>query len=257
MTKLGKVLGLAGALALAVPSAAHANGFNSWKVCSIANVGSYVTCAAVQVSVVGADVTMRVWNLSGDLSNSYGTPSNPGGIITGIGFYNVPPGIDAVTNTLTQSGPTRGGNTPGKWQLKNNGRVDFIVDVAANSGANGNNGIASGCASPSQLPGTPPQLYMNPCGGNLSSNASYVTFSFKISGGAWDPSTADLSIRSSDYVQNLTNECRTGNYPPNPSIPANCFTVSPEPVSMSLLATGLVAVGGMGLLRRKKKNSAV
>ena len=257
MANLRKIFGLAGALVFAAPSAAFANGFNSWKVCSIANVGSYVTCAAVQVSVVGADVTMRVWNLSGDLANTNGTASNAGAIITGIGFYNVPAGIDAVTNSLTQSGPTRGGNTPGKWALKNDGRVDFIVDVAANAGTNGNNGIANGCASPSQLPGSPPQLYMNPCAGNLSSNASYVTFTFKISGGSWDPGTADLSIRSSDFVQNMTNECRTGNYPPNPAIPANCFTITPEPVSMSLLATGLFGMGGMGLLRRKKKNSAV
>jgi hypothetical protein len=256
MTRIGKILGLAGALALVAPSAAYADGFNSWQVCSVANVGSYVTCAAVQVSVVGSDVTLRVWNLGGDVANGGGA-GNPGGIITGIGFYNVPASIDAVTNSLTQTGPVRAGNTPGKWKLTNNGRVDFIVDVAANAGLNGNNGIASGCATPAQLPGTPPQLYMNPCGGNLSNLANYVTFSFKISGGTWDPSTSDLSVRSSDFVLNETSECRTGNYPPNPTVAPNCFTVTPEPVSMTLLATGLAGMGGMGLFRRKKKSETV
>jgi len=257
MVNLRKIFGLAGALVLAAPSAAFADGFQSWRVCGQANASAFVTCAAVEVSVVGADVTMRVWNFAGDLANSHGVASDPGGIITGIGLYNVPPGVDAVLGSLNETGPVRPGDTPGKWKLENNGRVDFIVDISGNANGNtGNNGIASSCATPAQLPGPPVELYMNPCGGNLNNGADWVTFKFKITGGPWDPSTADLSIRTWDAVQNMGSECRTGNYPPNPSIPPTCFTITPEPVSMSLLATGLAGMGGLGglgIFRRKKE----
>jgi len=37
---------------------------------------------------------------------------------------------------------------------------------------------------------------------------------------------------------------------------ATC-TVTPEPVTMTLLATGLMGMGGAGLVRRRKKNGDV
>ena len=71
----------------------------------------------------------------------------------------------------------------------------FTVDYAtATSRASG--GIASGCATSGQLPGTPPNLYQNPCNGNTGNNANWVTFNFQITGGSWDPTTSDISIRS-------------------------------------------------------------
>lgn len=251
--RFGKMLGLAGALVLAAPSAAWADGFQSWKICG-GSIGSFTTCAAVQVTVIGSDVSMRVWNLSGNSAATYGTTSNAGAVFTGIGFYNIPAGVDAVTNSLTMNGPARAGNHPSPWTLKNNGRVDFIVDIAGTAAKNGTSGIASGCATSSQLPGSPPQLFQTPCNYNSGNSAGWVNFNFKISGGTWDPTKSDVVIRAQDFVNGTVTECRTGNNPTVPGSAGNCTTVTPEPVSMALLATGLAGMGGMGLIRRKKKN---
>ncbi|MEP6573343.1 MAG: hypothetical protein ABJD11_11635 [Gemmatimonadota bacterium] len=253
MKKVGKLVGLAGLLAFAVPSVAHADGFQSWHICG---GSSFTTCASVQVTVVGSDVTVQVWNLSGNTAANFGHTSNAGSIFTGIGFYNVPAAVNAVNGSLTMNGPTRPGQNPGSWTLTNNGRVDFIVDVATNGGTNGQNGISSGCASAAQLPGAGTKLFQNPCSSPTS--GGFVTFKFKLTpGSVWDPSTSQLVLRGKDVVNNQVTECRTGVYLPNPSIGANCFTVTPEPVSMTLLATGLASMGGVGFFRRRKNSPTV
>ncbi len=249
MLKVGRVVGLLGALALVAPTTAFADGFQSYKVCG---GFSFTTCAAVQVSVTGSDVSVRIWNLSGNTAATYGTASNAGTIFTGIGFYNLPAGIDAVSGSLTINGPSRPGDTPGQWTVTNNGRVDFIVDVAARGGGTGANGISSGCAVSAQLPGPSVDLYQNPCGGNLSSNADFVTLSFKISGGTWNPSTSAIVLRGVDGVTGHQVECWTGANPLGN--PGNCTTVTPEPVTMTLLASGLAGIGGMGFIRRRRKS---
>ena len=75
MIKAVKFIALVGALALATPSAAHADGFKSYKVCG---GDSFATCAAVSITVVGSDVSVRVWNLSGNAAATYGTNTYAG-----------------------------------------------------------------------------------------------------------------------------------------------------------------------------------
>ncbi len=152
MKKIVTVLSLAGALALVSATPAWADGFRSYQVCG---GDTFVTCAAIQISVVGSNVTMRVWNLSGNTAvTGVATPANT--VFNGIGFYNVPAGVSAVSGSLSMSGPARPGNTPGDWQLKNLNKVAFAVDYSVLPSSGIKNGIASGCASPADLPGTPP-----------------------------------------------------------------------------------------------------
>lgn len=250
MIKSSRLLALAGALALGLPSAAYADGFQSYKVCGGL---SFSTCAAVTINVVGTDVTVRVWNLSGNGAATYGvgstTPSNT--VFNGIAFYNTG-GVSAVGGTLTTSGPARSGNNPTGWGLQNNATLGFSVDWRAISpGAGGANGIASGCAAPGGVPSTL-NVYENPCSGNLSNTNDWVTFSFKISG-SWDPTTSDVVIRGIDPITRRSTECWTGT--DSAGNPASCTTVTPEPVTMSLLATGLAGMGGAGFLRRRKQKS--
>lgn len=256
MVKLGRLLGTIGILAAVVPSVARADGFKSWRVCG---GDQFATCAAVNLSVSGTTVNVQVWNLSGNYKATFQNTWQ-GTIFNGIGFYNVPAKINAYPKTLTMKGPYRPGDHPGLWTVQNNTSVAFLVDINAKSpGGTGSfkNGISSGCALPGQLPGHPLQLYQNPCNNNLAVGSNYVTFSFKISGGNWDPSNASLVFRGYNGAPGgpKSTECWTDPNPAAGVFKANCTAiVTPEPVSMTLLATGLLGIGGVGLRRRSKKN---
>lgn len=240
-----KALGLAAMLATGFASPASADGFKSYQICG---GGNFATCAAVQITVVGTDVTVRVWNLSGNSAATYGTNTYAGTIFNGIGFYNVS-GVSVVSGSLSTSGPALAGTTPGSWGIANNGTVGFGVSFRAITPGVYDNAIASGCASAGQLPaGT--NLYANPCTSNLGNLNDYVTFQFKITG-AWDPSTSDIVLRGVNGPNGARTECWTGPTPAGAA--ANCTTVTPEPVTMSLLATGLAGMGGAGLIRRRKQ----
>jgi len=251
MRKFSAVLTMVGGLALASATPAFADGFKSYRFCG---GDTFKTCAAVEITVVGSSVTMKVWNLSGNMAGTYGQAagSNAGSIVNGIGFFNTPPGVQVQIGSLSVSGPVRGTDNPTGWNLKNFGSVAFGVDYrAATSGANG--GISSGCATAGQLPGTPPNLYQNPCNANFGNSANWVTFNFQITGGSWDPNTSAISFRVYDGVNGGASECWTDTSPAGR--PATCVTVTPEPVTMTLLATGLAGMGGAGFIRRRKNKN--
>ena len=255
MKKFLTVLSLAGGLALIGATPAWADGFRSYQVCG---GDQFTTCAAIEITVVGSNVTMRVWNLSGN-SAVTGVSSPGNTVFNSIGFYNVPAGVSAVTGTLATTGPARPGDTPGNWNLANTGKVSFDIDYKVASGANNiANGIASGCAAPGSLGGSPPDLYLNPCADPASDPTGWVTFNFQITGGSWDPNSSDIVFRGQNALTGGTTECWTASTPGG--TPANCLPTAsavPEPITMTLLATGLASMGGAGLIRRRRNRNTV
>ncbi|MGH7658829.1 MAG: PEP-CTERM sorting domain-containing protein, partial [Gemmatimonadales bacterium] len=250
MKRIGATLSLAAGLALISATPAVADGFRSYQVCGGTN---FQTCAAIEINVVGSNVTMRVWNLSGNVAvTGKNTPANT--IINSIGFYNVPAGVQAVVGSQTVSGPARPGDTPSDWTLKNNNKLAFNVDYSTTSGNNALDGIASGCANPASLP-SGVDLYLNPCSDpSTDPGSGWVTFNFQISGGSWDPNTSDIVFRGQEPGTGLRTECYTATSPGGR--PANCVASAvPEPVTMTLLATGLASMGGAGFIRRRRNKN--
>ena len=259
MVRFGRLLWSVGALTALAPVVAWADGFQNYHVCG---GDTFTTCAAVQITVVGKNVTVNIWNLSGSQTANFGTQSSNNTILNGIGFYNLPPGVQIKPKTVAVSGPVRAGDTPSSWKFKNNGKIAFPVGIGGNVGSGITNSIASGCAA--GLPTGSLELYQN-SGCGSTSQGGWVTYKFKIKG-SWDPSKSDIVLRGvqvqpgkNGKLHRIATECWTGNSPTGAN--PNCInvtpgpgTVTPEPVSMTLLATGLAGMGGMGLLRRRKKN---
>src|SRR3989442_7203086 len=212
--------------------------------------GSFTTCASVQLAVSGSQVTIHVWNLSGF------SGSSAGAVFTGIGFFNI--GTAAVTSrTMTViSGPARPGGTPTAWVLDNLGPINQIgggvqLDIVATTGTSDvNNSIANACpiSSPpeSPLPGGGNQLWQNPCAIPASSLTSgWVTIQFTLASGTWYLTTTELLVKAQNGPNGLSTTCVTG-------VGGNCSVV-PEPISMALLGTGLLGLGGVKLVRRRRE----
>jgi hypothetical protein len=236
MRKLGTVLSLVAGLALVSATPAFANGLKTYRICG---GDTFTSCAAVEVSVVGRNVTLRVWNLAGNAGATYNQANGSLGIIGAIGFYNLPAGVQLDPSSLSVNGGGQGG-----WQLRNMSG-GFALDGRSGPGQMGT-GIGSGCSA-----NTTATQYTSPCTG-LGNSANWVTFNFQVNR-TFDPRTSDISVLSFDPSTGRTSENWTGTLP-NGS-PGIATTVTPEPVTMTMLATGLAGLSGAGFLRRRKRKS--
>ncbi|MBI1722497.1 MAG: PEP-CTERM sorting domain-containing protein [Gemmatimonadetes bacterium] len=182
-------------------------------------------------------MTLRLWNLSGFYS------TNPNTVFTAVGFQNVGSAM-ADVGSLTMSGPVRPGDSPSSWRIRNDvtaGGGVFLDLLTQTPDGNANDGIASGCAS--NLP--PGQYWQNPCSLPSSINdPGYVQLNFTITG-SWDLQNTIVNVHGNNRGEET--DCITGGEL------ANCFGASvPEPVTMTLMLTGLAGMGGFGLIRRRR-----
>jgi hypothetical protein len=249
------------ALALATPlSTAKAVGTQSYDVCG-GTYGSswsgFAFCASVQVTVV--QKAASVWNVAIQIANMSGlNGSYVGSVFTQIGIDNIPGNLANPANiTVSQNGQTvctNKYNDPspslGCWTVKQdaNATGGFNVDFLDQTSNGLNRDISSLCLN------EPTLLY-------TCLAAHPVTLSFDINANFNPVTQGQIYFHSETILPNYqyaVTECETGaSVTARERCSATTFsaggpvTATPEPATLALMGTGLFAVGGVGLRRRK------
>ena len=194
---------------------------------AICGGSSFATCATVNVTKTllpsgAVQLLISVTNLSGTNGTWGGTT------FTQIGLWGLPKTATYVAGSLVVTGVSLS-----QWQLGANGlsgagMLKEIRGVDALNGING--GLAAGQSATYQFSLT----------GVTLAQINVDNWGIHGQGGFNGCST---KLVSTDGVTNA------GTYDPN------CApTVTPEPASVILLATGLMGLGGVGLRRRRKRD---
>jgi hypothetical protein len=232
----GKALVLSAIMSLGAFQTASASGF-SWNGSTICGGNNFATCAAVSVTTAYSSVTGRTF-VTMTVTNLSGTNGTQAAIFTQIGLWNLPkknPGTAYVAGSLTVLDQNNN-NVTSAWQLgtpglNGAGIQPGVFGVDPTQGING--GLAAGdtYTFTFELTGIGSQFPLDEAGFALHGQGGYNGCSTKL------VVDGDGNPNQGPYLEECT--------PP--------ITATPEPVTMTLLASGLAAMGGAGLIRRRKE----
>lgn len=242
-----KVLASLAVMAVLGTSAARADFQDFGMRCS---PGTLRTCANIsitttQIGSFSTAVHIRIRNWAG----SYVGDNTGGSLINRIGIV-APAGIisSSALTVTAGGGATTFGNPAPNWVIKTPGGLGNMIELTAGIPTNTTSGGIAGCAAPL---GGFPATYFQTC-----APGGYVDFSFTTSN-LWSANNAEIAW----LVQDMNNqgaiqgqlECDTS---PG-TIRTYCAGVTPEPVTMMLLGSGLASMGGFGLVRRRRNKDVV
>ena len=226
--------------ALATMGTARAEAQFSWSGCG---GSTFNTCASVNLSLSGSVLTMVVQNWGTYNPSNGTTPSFAGSsIFTQLGILNGSFGSGALTG-LTSFACLNDPTCNWEFDTTLNGLPGYGGGARyTGNGGNTNSGLnppaTSGAGNFTQV-----TLVFST---NPTIDLSRATFGLHGQSGPGGCSTKLFVSKSgSTYTPNGTTS--TNSCFPTPNTPV------PEPMSMVLVATGLVAMGGAGWLRRRRK----
>jgi hypothetical protein len=244
MHKLTRLFALVALLTVSLSAPAHATMKEWLNVCSS---GSFITCASVRLWVSGTTVTIEVRNTSsGTAANS--ATGYRGAVFYSIGLRNIPSAVMRSGTFFSMNGPTYTAKAGTTWfATGTNGGGQITVSDGTPSGAYAN-GIASNCATSAggtNLIPTNTKEWMTPtCGTtnvtNPTLNAGWVDINF-FTNQTWDPTLDNTSL----VINAIDEQGRLYQID-------YALGTTPEPFVVLLLGTGLAAIGGAQLRRRRR-----
>lgn len=220
--------------------------------------GTVRACASLQVQTYllnpnvpgsGTGVFIFVRNLQGW---NWGIDNTGGSVITRIGLTAPIPITPNSALTVFSSGAQTVGSPSTPWKLRNPGGLGGTIELTAGlAPAPGETGsVAGGIAGCNAPYGGFPSSYYRTCG--PASYGGWVGFFFTTSND-WSANSAEVAFLTQRSVVADVNgyrgfECG--------SVAGGgrdeCPVVTPEPVTMLLLGSGLAGIGGVGVIRRRR-----
>lgn len=232
----------------ALPATACSPGF--LQVCAAVSASTYqasttsTVCTGHGIHQTCGPVTTTSWHLVLKVWNLYGLQ----GLRNAITYVGM--GSKNYTGTSSLFGAKYNGSTITTWQDANSYPKNVVgaqLDLASSSQSGINNALV-GCGVP-----TPPGY------ATCYPNGAYLELDFLTSGQfdltdptatyGWHAQAID-GQSCSLWVDSNGNATQT-------STDGDCSNVVPEPITMVLLGSGLAGMGGVGVLRRRRKDGDV